>query len=135
VNPGFRNGVQAVMVNPFVKVGGLELFGVIERSKGSAYGETTGDRTWKQYDVDAVYRFAGDRLFAGYRYNTAKGTLQGMTNEVSVNHNALAAGWFVTPSLMLKGEYVSQKYLDFPTTDIRAGGNFKGFTMAGVVAF
>ncbi len=134
LNPGFRSDVHAVMINPFVKVGGLELFGVAERSKGSSAGETS-DRTWHQYDVDAVYRFLGDKLYVGYRYNTAKGQLAGMTNDVSVNHNALGAGWFVTPSLLLKGEYVNQSYNDFPTSDIRSGGNFKGFTMSGVVAF
>ncbi len=134
LNPGFRSDVHAVMLNPFVKVGGLELFGVAERSKGSAAGETS-DRTWKQYDVDAVYRLFGDRVYVGYRYNTAKGQLAGIANDVSVNHNAVGAGWFVTPSLLLKGEYVNQSYNDFPTTDIRNGGNFKGFTMSGVVAF
>jgi hypothetical protein len=30
---------------------------------------------------------------------------------------------------------VNQKYLDFPTTDIRNGGKFKGFMVEGVVAF
>ena len=105
-----------------------------ERSRGSAAGEPA-DRTWKQYDVDAVYRFLGDRVYAGYRYNTASGRLAGIGNDVGVTHNAFGAGWFVTPSLLLKGEYVNQKYNDFPTTDIRSGGDFKGFTMAGVVAF
>ncbi len=134
LNPGFRNDVHAVMINPFVKVGGLELFGVAERSRGSAVGEPA-DRTWHQYDVDAVYRFLGDKLYVGYRYNTAKGQLAGLSTDVSVDHNALGAGWFVTPSLLLKGEYVNQSYNDFPTSDIRSGGNFKGFTMSGVVAF
>ncbi len=134
LNPGFKNDVHAVMVNPFVKVGGLELFGVAEQSKGAAATETS-DRTWHQYDVDALYRFAGDKLYLGYRYNTAKGQLAGIANDVSVNRNAFSGGWFITPALLLKGEYVNQNYNDFPTTDIRNGGNFKGFMMSGVVAF
>jgi hypothetical protein len=36
---------------------------------------------------------------------------------------------------MLKGEYVSQWYHNFPVTDIRNGGRFNGFMMEGVVAF
>jgi hypothetical protein len=32
-------------------------------------------------------------------------------------------------------EYVTQKYLDFPTRDIRNGGRFKGFLVEGVIAF
>ncbi len=134
VNPGFSKDVHAVMINPFVKVGGLELFGVAEQSKGGNAAETS-DRTWHQYDVDAVYRLFGDKAYVGYRYNTAKGQLAGVTQDVSVNHTAFGAGWFVTPSLLLKGEYVNQTYNDFPTSDIRNGGQFKGFIMSGVVAF
>jgi len=134
LNPGFKNDVHAVMLNPFVKVGSLELFGVAEQSKGAAANEPA-DRTWHQYDVDAVYRLFGDKAYVGYRYNFAKGQLAGVTTDVSVNHNALGAGWFLTPSLLLKGEYVNQSYNNFPTSDIRNGGDFKGFTMSGVVAF
>jgi hypothetical protein len=52
-----------------------------------------------------------------------------------VSRAALSAGWFVTPTVMLKGEYVNQKYNDFPLLDIRHGGEFDGFMMEGVVAF
>src|SRR5262245_61567515 len=34
INPGFKNKVTAVQVNPFVKFRGLELFGVLERAEG-----------------------------------------------------------------------------------------------------
>jgi hypothetical protein len=36
INPGFRNEVTAVQINPFVKYGGLEVFGVFERAEGKA---------------------------------------------------------------------------------------------------
>jgi len=35
----------------------------------------------------------------------------------------------------MKGEYVSQKYSDFPTNDIRNGGKFSGWVIEGAVAF
>ena len=35
----------------------------------------------------------------------------------------------------MKGEWVRQTYQDFPTTDIRSGGLFKGFMVEGVVSF
>ena len=44
-------------------------------------------------------------------------------------------GWFVTPNVLAKLEYVTQKYADFPITDIRNGGKFKGFMISGVVGF
>ena len=47
----------------------------------------------------------------------------------------IGAGWFLTPNVLLKGEYVQQTYNDFPTADIRNGGKFDGFMVEGVVAF
>jgi hypothetical protein len=35
----------------------------------------------------------------------------------------------------MKAEWVNQKYNDFPTSDIRSGGKFKGYMIEGVVAF
>ena len=36
INRGFKNEVDAMQVNPFVKFRGLEVFGVIERAEGRA---------------------------------------------------------------------------------------------------
>ncbi|MEX2280896.1 MAG: hypothetical protein WEE89_00230 [Gemmatimonadota bacterium] len=135
INPGFRAKVDAMMINPFIKVKGLELFGVIEKAEGRAATETA-TREWKQYAVDGVYRFGGNEsFFAGARYNTAEGTLNGIANEVSVDRYQLGAGWFLTPTVVLKGEYVNQKYNDFPLTDIRNRGKFNGLVFEGIVAF
>jgi hypothetical protein len=135
INPGFRYKVSALQVNPYVQVKGLELFGVIERAEGRMANETT-ERSWDQYAVDGVYRFGPRNTFyvAG-RYNTANGELAGILNEVSVDRYQVGAGWFLTPSILLKGEYVNQKYVDFPTTDIRSGGKFNGVVIEGVVSF
>lgn len=56
-------------------------------------------------------------------------------NEVSVDRWQLAAGWFVTRNLLVKGEYVTQQYHDFPAANIRNGGRFNGMMLEGVVAF
>jgi hypothetical protein len=135
VNPGFRYKVNAYQINPFIKLYGAELFGVYERAEGRAAIETT-ERTWEQFALDAVYRFAGaEKLFVGGRYNTAWGTLSGIANEVNVDRFEIGGGWFITPTIMLKGEYVNQRYFDFPLTDIRRNGKFNGFVIEGVVAF
>lgn len=134
IQPGFRNSVTAVQINPFIRFKGLEMFGSFDRGKGKAATETK-NRELRQTAVDLVYRFAGDQLYVGGRYNTARMELQGIANEVGADRQALAAGWYITPLVMLKGEYVNQKYIDFPTTDRRSGGQFKGFMMEGVVAF
>ena len=134
IQPGFRNSVTAIQINPFVKVGGLELFGSIDRGKGKAAAEAEY-RKLRQTAADLVYRFADDQLYVGGRYNTATMRLQGMTTDVGADRVAAAAGWYVTPLVLLKAEYVNQKYNDFPTTDRRSGGKFKGLMMEGVVSF
>ena len=134
VQPGFKSEQHAYVINPFVKVGGLEVRGNLERAQGRAVTEKA-NRTWDQYAGEALYRFADERLYVGTRYNTVKGALLGMTNDVTVDRTQLGGGWFVTPTVLLKGEWMNQKYNDFPTTDIRNGGKIKGFMVEGVVAF
>ena len=83
----------------------------------------------------ATYRFFGDHLYASGRYNTVSGRLAGMSDDITVRRSQVGGGWFITPLLLTKVEYVSQKYLDFPTSDIRNGGKFQGFMVEGAVAF
>jgi hypothetical protein len=134
INPGFKNEVTAMQFNPFVKFRGLELFGVLERATGRAATETT-DRTWKQVGFDAVYRFGGDDLFVGARYNRAAGTLLGIADEVGATRVQVGAGWFILPGLLTKVEYVNQKYFGYPGTNKLNGGRFNGLMLEGIVAF
>jgi hypothetical protein len=134
IQPGFRNNVTAVQINPFVKFRGLEVFGTVDRGQGKATAEAQY-RKLSQEAVDVVYRFLSDQLYVGGRYNTATMRLQGMTQDVGADRTAFAAGWQISPLILLKGEYVKQQYNDFPTTDRRSGGQFKGFILEGVVAF
>ena len=134
-DPGFRSAVHAYQINPFIKLRGLELFGVIEKADGAAATET-GKREFTQYAGDAVYRFLkDDKAYLGARYNTVEGEFTGLPGKASADRYAFAGGWFITPIVLLKGEWVNQKYNDFPTTDIRNGAKFKGFIVEGVVAF
>jgi hypothetical protein len=135
IQPGLRNSIHSWVVNPFLQFKGLELFGNIERAKGRAAGEAD-NRTWKQNVGEVVYRFLPDqRVFVAARYNTVKGQLTVGAPDVTVNRSQVGGGWFLTPNVLTKLEFVNQKYLDFPTTDIRNGGQFKGFMVEGVVAF
>jgi hypothetical protein len=135
LNPNFSKKIDAVMLNGFLKVYGLEMFGTYETSKGRTKTETA-DRTASQLAGDIVYRFgASENLFAGVRYNTVKAQLAGITNDVKVNRFALAGGWFVTRNVLMKAEYVIQKYNNFPVTDFRSGGKFNGYVIEAVVGF
>ena len=135
INPGFKNKVTAMQMNPFLKFRGLEVFGVLERSHGRALTESA-DRTWHQHAVDAVYRFLPDeKLFVGARYNKAEGALAGLKDNVGAKRVEIGGGWFITANLLAKVEYVNQKYFGYPASHIKNGGQFKGVMLEGVVAF
>ena len=135
LNPGFTKKIDALMFNGFLKAGGLELFGTYENSKGRTKTETTL-RKASQLAGDLIYRFGHtENLFAGLRYNTAKAQLAGITDAVQVNRFALAAGWFMTRNVLLKGEYVVQNYKNFPAADYRNGARFNGYVVEAVIGF
>jgi hypothetical protein len=135
INPGFRNKVTAFQMNPFVKFHGLEVFGVLERAEGKASTEAT-ERVWKQYAVDTVYRFMpNETLFAGVRYNKATGEVAGIAGDVGADRWQAGGGWFITPNILAKAEYVNQRYFGYPPSHIRSGGKFNGMMLEGVIAF
>lgn len=133
-NPGFTKKISAAMLNGFLKVGGVELFGTYETAKGYSKSETK-DRKATQLAGEVVYRFAKDRLFVGGRYNTVDARLAGYTSDVTVNRVAGAAGWFLTRNVLLKGELVKEQYKNFLATDYRNGAKFNGYVIEAVVGF
>ena len=134
IRPGFANRVTAFVVNPFVKYQGLEFFGYAETATGKALSET-GYRTTRQLAGDVIYRFWNDKLFTGYRYNTVAGTFAANRSDANVNRFQVGGGWYVNPMMLVKGEYMNQKYYGFPATDIRNGGFIKGFMIEAALAF
>ena len=85
---------------------------------------------------EVIYRIGTtENIFLGARYNTVKLQLAGLPNDVKIDRMALAAGWFVTKNVLMKGEYVIQNYKDFATTDYRSGGKFNGFVIEAIVGF
>ncbi len=134
INPGFRNEVTAFQINPFVKFGGLEVFGAFERAEGKTSAEAA-ERKFNQQAVDVVYRALEDFVYVGARYNRVKGRLAGFSNDVEANRYQLGAGIFLTPSILMKGEYVNQEFKGYPVNHLRNGGKFNGFIAEGVIAF
>lgn len=136
INPGFSDKGNSYMINPFVKFHGLEMFGMYESAKGRAAPDNTPEREVKQYMAEAVYRFLpGEKLYVGGRWNSVEGDLGGLNKAVTVTRSNVAAGWFITQSLELKGELVDQRYTGFARSDIRNGGRFKGFVIEAITAF
>jgi hypothetical protein len=134
LQPGFSRRVEAWVVNPFVKFSNLEIFGNIEQAKGRRPVETV-DRMWKNYAGEGLFRALNNQVYVAGRYNVAKGFLQGIANEVTIDRIEVGGGWFLSQNLLAKAEYVRQEYKDFPPTDIRNGGEFDGIMVEAVVSF
>ncbi|CAN5311289.1 hypothetical protein BH09BAC3_BH09BAC3_10980 [soil metagenome] len=110
-----------------------------------------GDRKFTQLAVDVLYRFGvREQYYIGAKYNTVSGTQvfgqtttataigginQGTRADISIDRTAFAAGWFLNRNILIKGEYVTQLYNDFPTSSILQGGKFDGFVLQGSIAF
>src|ERR1051325_5416854 len=141
LRPTFGRRVKAYMVNPFVKYHGFEFFGTVETATGKAWGDTLATtrksyRTWRQLAGEGVYRFWDEKVYAAYRYNTANGQLQStIFQDVGANRWQLAGGWYVNPMMLLKVEYMNQKYYNFPVNNINYGGFVKGFVIESVLQF
>jgi hypothetical protein len=134
-NPGFSKLMDAYMINGFAKWRSLEFFGTWESAKGRSKNETD-KRTANQFAAEGLFRFGhNESLYVGARYNGVESEMPNLGEPVHINRFAGAAGWFVTRNLLLKAEYLVQEYLDFPTSDYRAGGKFDGFVVEAVVGF
>lgn len=152
-NPNFSNRVQAIMINPFIKFKGLEVFGTYEIAEGAVYGDIdTTSRTWEnrsftQLAVEGIYRFLPrEQAYIGVRYNKLTGEASGVfynqaadgktgQAEVGIDRIAVAAGWFPTKNMLLKFEYIMQNFTDFPKLDYRYEGKISGFMVQAVIGF
>ena len=134
VAPDLNNKLTAIQINPFIKYGGLEFFGIIEMANGANRGETE-DRNWNQYAGELLYRFGADEdFYVGGRYNTVSGeTAAGL--DVDINRFNVGGGWFMTDNMMMKLEYVNQSYDGYPADHILADGKFNGVVAEAVIAF
>jgi hypothetical protein len=136
LNPGFKEEVSTIMINPFIKWMGLEFFGTYEMASGRNVNETKM-RKATQMAGDLIYRFPAEseNFWVGARYNTVKATLQTNSKEVTVTRVAASVGWFITKNLMAKLEYVNQVYKDYDPTNILADGKFNGLMLSAAVGF
>jgi len=142
IDPGFNSQVMSIMVNPFIKFHGLEVFATYEMSNGNGSLSNvldSVDRSFNQIAAAVVYRFLPEeQCYVGVRYNTVTGRLYGYSDtdgDINVNRLQIAAGWFPTENLLVKLEYVDQKYDNFKTTDVRNGLEFKGVMVEASVGF
>jgi len=134
-NPEFSQEVTAIMINPFVKFKGFELFGTYEVANGRKITEADTHQI-TQSAVDLIYRFpqGKENFWIGGRYNTLTASPLNQNN-VTINRAVGSIGWFINKNILMKAEYVNQQYKNFAADDIRYGGKFDGFMIEATVGF
>jgi len=147
-NPGF-NKETAFQINPFIKYGGLEFFGVYEQTMGNNGADNRENGQYTQLGAELLYRFGGqDQFYVGGRYNQVSGygdyTEGGSQPDTkTVDRINLGGGWFMTKHILVKLEYVQQQY-DENFIGTRANptapnnlteGEFSGVMLEAVISY
>lgn len=128
--------MTSFMLNPFVKFGALEFYGVYENTSGKI--ETEDDsRSYNQYAAELLYRFgfgAVDDFYLGGRYNYVDGESQ--SGDIEVDRFNIGGGWFMNKNILAKLEYVTQSYdgAGYVGTPYE-GASFDGIMLEAVISF
>lgn len=117
--------MNSYMANLFVKFHGLEVFGIYETMKG-ARGAV--DQEFVQLAAQGIYR-CGD-FYGGIRWNKVEDKL----NDSSVSRFNIGGGWFMLDYVLVKLEYVNQKYDGIAHGAIN-GGKFDGIVVEAAISF
>lgn len=128
--------LSAIQINPFIKAGGFEFFGIYEVANG--LNETADEGSFTQIAGEALYRFgANERYYVGGRYNTVNGKrTESATEDLNISRLNFGAGWFLTDNIMTKLEYVNQQYNGDGWAGQRYdGGEFNGVVLEAVISF
>jgi hypothetical protein len=143
-NPDLTAKNTSIMINPYVRWKGLEFFGTFETASGRNSRESA-DRSWTQLHGELLYYFfEKQNVYIGGKYNSVSGELVSSGADVSINRLAFAAGWYMTKNVMLKAEYVTQTYNDFPANGaadfnpnygVLNEGKFDGIVMEATINF
>jgi len=133
--------MTSIMINPFVKFNGLEIFGVIESVSGKqtasvdpAFTEPDS-RSFQQFAAEVLYRFgASEDVYIGARYNNVNG--EQSNGDIDITRYNIGGGWFLTDNVLAKLEYVTQSY-DGEGFDggPYAGAEFNGINIEAVISF
>ncbi|MGQ8338206.1 hypothetical protein ACUNWD_16760 [Sunxiuqinia sp. A32] len=116
--------MNSYQANLFVKFHGLEIFGIYEDMKGVKGGN---DQHFTQTALQAIYRFGS--FYAGTRLNKVSNN-----NDSNVTRCNLGGGWFMTDNVLIKLDYVDQKYEGVAHGDID-GGKFNGLVVEAAISF
>jgi hypothetical protein len=124
--PSGTKSITSVMINPFAKYKGLEVFGLYELANGTF--PNNAKFSYNQLAIEALYRFGKqEQFYGGVKYNTVSNSAKENVNRIEVG-----AGWFITKNIVSKLEYVTQKY---NTSAYSANAGFKGIMFEAAISF
>jgi hypothetical protein len=116
--------MNSYMANLLVKFYGLEVFGIYEDMKAV---KGTADQHFTQTALQAIYR-VGD-FYLGTRLNKVSDN-----NDSSVSRTNFGGGWSMTDNVLVKLDYVNQKY-DGAAHGAIESGKFKGLVLEAAISF
>ncbi|MFT7233255.1 MAG: hypothetical protein ACI8TA_002479 [Cyclobacteriaceae bacterium] len=138
-NPGW--GYQSTfMINPFVQFKGLEVFGVIEMAQNGLKADeadTKSGGSFTNIAAEALYRFGGtDQFYLGGRYNAVSGEQTDIAKAKEISRLNFGGGWYMTPNVLTKIEYVSQSFSGdgYLGTELQ-GASFDGIMIEATIGF
>lgn len=124
--------MTSIMINPFIKYQGLEIYGVFENVSGQIETESSS-RSFTQLGAEVLYRFgANEDFYLGGRYNTVSGE-DLADGDIDISRINIGGGWFLTKNVLTKVEFVNQQYDGF--SGPYAGAEFSGINIEAVVSF
>jgi hypothetical protein len=107
---------------------------MVEKVSGKTKAEVD-ERDFTQLGAELIYRFGkNENLYVAGRYNNVTGETAA-NEDVDVTRFNIGGGWFMTKNILIKFEYVNQKYDGFAKTNILNEGKFNGFVAEAVIAF
>jgi hypothetical protein len=159
--PGAFTSNNSIDLNLYTWVHGFEFFGGYEIAKGTnGLEKSKRDYSFDQLHIQALYYFGGKNQFnLGGRYNKVtkaptkeyldpdNNTIVLQTKNdksISVDRMQLIVGWKMTDNILMKLEYVDQKYKDFTSYNAATktwiypygkNAGFKGVMLEAVISF
>ncbi|MDA0195733.1 MAG: hypothetical protein O2887_12170 [Bacteroidetes bacterium] len=137
-NPNFASNTS-FQINPFVKVGGLEVFGIVERSSNNTEDESGNSigGSFTQLSGEAIYRFGStENFYLGGRYNSVSGDKSDAAETSKLSRIDIGGGWFMTKNILTKVQYMKQTYSgDGWNGSVGQGAEFDGVMIEAVIAF
>ena len=119
-----QSQMSSYMANVFVKFKGLEIFGIYETMKGVRRGS---DQNFTQMALQAIYNISD--FYLGARINKVDNNSGSDVNRINIG-----GGWYMTENVLVKLDYVNQKYNGSAHGKID-GGQFKGLVMEAAISF